>query len=64
MQTFNLSASQLKMRIVNFQGDKKLISLFFYIMVKMTNKEIKELQGANMDIDLVSENVDWNQIFR
>lgn len=27
----------------------------------MKNKEIKELKGANMDIDLVSESVDWNQ---
>ena len=25
-------------------------------------RELKELQGANMDIDLVSENIDWNQI--
>ena len=23
--------------------------------------KIKELQGANMDIDLVSDNIDWNQ---
>ena len=23
---------------------------------------IKELQGANMDIDLVSENIGWNQV--
>ena len=23
--------------------------------------KIKELRGANMDIDLVSENLDWNQ---
>ena len=26
----------------------------------MTN--IKEFQGANMDIDLVSENIGWNQV--
>ena len=32
MQTFNLSASQLEMRTVNFQGDKQLISLFCYTM--------------------------------
>ena len=32
VQTFNLSASQLKMRIVNIQGDKLLISLFCYTM--------------------------------
>ena len=25
------------------------------------NKEIKELNGANMDIDLVSKNLDWEQ---
>ena len=25
-------------------------------------RELKELQGANMDIDLVSENIDWNQV--
>ena len=24
-------------------------------------RELKELQGANMDIDLVSDNIDWNQ---
>ncbi|MBE6845814.1 MAG: hypothetical protein E7508_08960 [Ruminococcus sp.] len=27
----------------------------------MKNERIKELKGANMDIDLVSENIDWNQ---
>ena len=27
----------------------------------MRNKEIRELKGANMDIDLVSESVDWKQ---
>ncbi len=27
----------------------------------MKNEKIKELKGANMDIDLVSDNVDWNQ---
>lgn len=27
----------------------------------MTNKKIKELKGANMDIDLVSPKVDWQQ---
>ena len=27
----------------------------------MDDKKIKELAGANMDIDLVSENVDWAQ---
>lgn len=27
----------------------------------MENKKVKELKGANMDIDLVSENVKWNQ---
>lgn len=27
----------------------------------MKNKKVKELKGANMDIDLVSQNVDWNQ---
>lgn len=27
----------------------------------MKNKKVKELKGANMDIDLVSENVDWKQ---
>ena len=27
----------------------------------MEEKEIRELAGANMDIDLVSENVDWTQ---
>ena len=32
MQNFNLSASQLEMRTVNFQGDKQLISLFCYTM--------------------------------
>ena len=25
------------------------------------NKKIKELKGGNMDIDLVSDNVDWKQ---
>lgn len=29
--------------------------------VVMKNKKGKELKGANMDIDLVSENVDWSQ---
>ena len=24
--------------------------------------KIKELQGANMDIDLISENIGWNQV--
>lgn len=27
----------------------------------MKNNKVKELKGANMDIDLVSENVDWIQ---
>ena len=27
----------------------------------MKNNKMKELKGANMDIDLISENVDWNQ---
>ena len=27
----------------------------------MKNKKVKELKGANMDIDLTSESVDWNQ---
>jgi hypothetical protein len=27
----------------------------------MKNEKIKELKGANMDIDLVSKSVDWNQ---
>lgn len=27
----------------------------------MKSKKIKELKGANMDIDLVSESVDWGQ---
>lgn len=27
----------------------------------MEEKKIIEIAGANMDIDLVSENVDWNQ---
>lgn len=27
----------------------------------MKNKEIKEFKGANMDIDLASESVDWKQ---
>ncbi len=27
----------------------------------MKNIKIKELKGANMDIDLVSENLGWNQ---
>ena len=27
----------------------------------MEEKKIREIIGANMDIDLVSENVDWNQ---
>ena len=27
----------------------------------MKNKEIKEFKGANMDIDLVSNGVDWKQ---
>ena len=27
----------------------------------MSNDKIKELSGANMDIDLVSENIDWEQ---
>lgn len=26
------------------------------------NKEVRELKGANMDIDLVSKNVDWEQM--
>lgn len=26
------------------------------------NEEIRELKGANMDIDLVSKNVDWEQM--
>ena len=25
--------------------------------------KIKELNGANMDIDLISENIDWKQTF-
>ena len=27
----------------------------------MDKTKIKELTGANMDIDLVSENIDWDQ---
>ncbi len=27
----------------------------------MKDTRIKELQGANMDIDLVSENINWKQ---
>ena len=27
----------------------------------MKNKKVKELKGSNMDIDLTSESVDWNQ---
>ena len=27
----------------------------------MDNSKIKELKGANMDIDLVSEEIDWKQ---
>ena len=27
----------------------------------MEDKHVNELKGANMDIDLVSDNVDWNQ---
>ena len=27
----------------------------------MKNKKVKELKGANMDIDLTSESVDWNK---
>ena len=30
------------------------------LLGKQMNK-IKELQGANMDIDLISENINWNQ---
>ena len=30
-------------------------------VIKMKNDKIKELKGANMDIDLVSESVGWNQ---
>lgn len=26
------------------------------------NKEVRELKGANMDIDLVSDNLDWAQM--
>lgn len=28
----------------------------------MKGKQIKELKGANMDIDLVSENLNWDQM--
>ena len=28
----------------------------------MADNMMKELKGANMDIDLVSENVDWDQM--
>ena len=27
----------------------------------MNNKNLKELKGANTDIDLVSESIDWQQ---
>ena len=27
----------------------------------MKNKKVKELKGANMDIDLISESIDWEQ---
>ena len=49
MQTFNLSASQLKMRIVNIQGDKMISSLFCYTMeIKMKNKSVNAFYTAEI----------------
>ena len=31
-------------------------------MIDEAIEYINELQGANMDIDLVSDNIDWNQV--
>ena len=31
-------------------------------MGSLLMNKIRELQGANMDIDLVSENIDWKQV--
>lgn len=43
VQTFNLSASQLKMRIVNFQGDKNLSPCFAILWrIKMDFYRINE----------------------